>query len=323
MKPFPTFAELERRGDSGLPVSWGVWGTDDQLGMLNNITPEAARDAAALVKRGVRFNLDLPVHLPYGVIKPEAHVFRKAPTQTLYQREIGTLMVRDDKVDDLYLQGSTQWDGLTHIGDGELNRFYNGVKSEQITQREGTRNGIEHLANFGIATRGVLVDLVRHFAATGRDWDLAAQQKVSAQDVQACLAAQKVTLRQGDVLLVRMGWVRALLDAPDLEARDALVRPWSCSGLSGNLEMWEFLWNARIGALAADTPAVECMPFPEGQPTLHLAIARLGITLGEMFDLEALAEDCAADGCYAMQFVSSPLNLRGGVGSPPNAMAIK
>jgi hypothetical protein len=65
------------------------------------------------------------------------------------------------------------------------------------------------------------------------------------------------------------------------------------------------------------------MPFPEGQPTLHLAIARLGITLGEMFDLEALAEDCAADGCYAMQFVSSPLNLRGGVGSPPNAMAIK
>jgi len=44
---------------------------------------------------------------------------------------------------------------------------------------------------------------------------------------------------------------------------------------------------------------------------------------GEMFDLSALAADCATDGRYACLFVSAPLNIPRGVASPPNALAIK
>jgi hypothetical protein len=49
----------------------------------------------------------------------------------------------------------------------------------------------------------------------------------------------------------------------------------------------------------------------------------LGLPLGEFFDLANLAEDCANDGVYEFFFTSAPLNLRSGVASPPNALAIK
>jgi hypothetical protein len=44
---------------------------------------------------------------------------------------------------------------------------------------------------------------------------------------------------------------------------------------------------------------------------------------GEMWDIEALAADCAADGVYDCFLASEPLHVPGGIGSPPNAVAIK
>jgi hypothetical protein len=49
----------------------------------------------------------------------------------------------------------------------------------------------------------------------------------------------------------------------------------------------------------------------------------LGLPLGEQFVLDKLADDCAADRRYEFMLVSVPLHLRGGIASPPNAVAIK
>ena len=49
----------------------------------------------------------------------------------------------------------------------------------------------------------------------------------------------------------------------------------------------------------------------------------LGLPIGELWDLDGLAADCAADGRYTCLLTSAPLNLERGVGTPPNAMAIK
>ena len=92
--------------------------------------------------------------------------------------------------------------------------------------------------------------------------------------------------------------------------------------MSGQEDMWEFLWDNRIAALAADTVTVEVWPLKRDQTSLHLAIARLGITIGEMFNFEALSQYCSDSSDYCCLFTSSPLNIRGGVGSPPNAIAI-
>ncbi len=41
-----------------------------------------------------------------------------------------------------------------------------------------------------------------------------------------------------------------------------------------------------------------------------------------MFDLEALAKECEAQKRWSFFFTSAPLNLPGGIASPPNALAI-
>jgi hypothetical protein len=52
-------------------------------------------------------------------------------------------------------------------------------------------------------------------------------------------------------------------------------------------------------------------------------IALLGLIIGELWKLDELARDCAADGRHEFLVTAKPLNLLGGVGSPPNAMAVK
>jgi hypothetical protein len=49
----------------------------------------------------------------------------------------------------------------------------------------------------------------------------------------------------------------------------------------------------------------------------------MGLPLGEIFDLEGLAADCADDGVYELQFVAQPLKVAQGIGSPINPIAIK
>ena len=49
----------------------------------------------------------------------------------------------------------------------------------------------------------------------------------------------------------------------------------------------------------------------------------LGIPLGELWDLDALADDCSAARTYDAFFTSAPLNMPNGVASPPNAIAVR
>jgi len=321
MADFPAYADLKRPDATGLPLAWGVWGPDDELGTLNHITPETVVEAARLVRRGVRFNLDLPLHVPFGIIKPGMHRHRRHPTPKMYTRENPYLHGRDDKLDDFFLQASSQWDGLTHMG--LPTGFYNNVPAANVTHGEGSKNGIDKVAAFGLVGRCVLADLARHFAATGRAYDPHGSDIITVDELMACLAAQGAGLQPGDILLLRTGWVANLLDAPDQATRNARIDPWQFSGMDGSEAMWKFVWDNRLAAVAADNVAVERTPRPEGETSLHMAIARLGLTLGEMFDFEALAADSAATGDYTAFFTSSPLNLRGGVGSPPNAIAVR
>jgi hypothetical protein len=55
---------------------------------------------------------------------------------------------------------------------------------------------------------------------------------------------------------------------------------------------------------------------------IHPAIANGNIRKGEMFDLEALSKTCAELKRYSFFLTSMPLNMPGGVSSPPNSMAI-
>jgi kynurenine formamidase len=79
-------------------------------------------------------------------------------------------------------------------------------------------------------------------------------------------------------------------------------------------------------AVITDTWGTEKLPneTPDCFQPLHIImIVNAGIHLGEMWDLEELADDCAEDGVYEFQLVAPPLTITGSVGSPVNPQAIK
>jgi hypothetical protein len=54
-----------------------------------------------------------------------------------------------------------------------------------------------------------------------------------------------------------------------------------------------------------------------------VCIPNMGLTIGEIFFLDDLADDCAGDGVYEFLFVAPPLPITGAVGSPINPLAMK
>jgi kynurenine formamidase len=312
----PSYVELSRREDAPKGSSWGLFGPDDQLGTVNFLTPERVRAAAALVRRGAVFSLNLPLDLPspplFGRGSYRHHIERH-PSGAAH----------DDYLDNFYLQASSQWDGLSHVGSARYG-FYNGAQASDVTGKEGTRNGIEHWARRGIVGRGVLADVARFLASRGTPIDPCSSTAIKVADLEQTLAHQRTAIRPGDILLVRTGWLDWYLHGTTQGVRERIAQDLHSPGLEGSIEMAGWLWDHRIAAVASDAPALEPWPWDLSVGALHVrALALLGMPFGELWDLEALAADCAEDGVYEFLLTSAPLNLRGGVGSPPNALAIK
>jgi kynurenine formamidase len=315
---FPTYAELSARAD-GVPKgsNWGLFGKDDQLGTLNFLTPERVAAAARLVKRGAIFSLNLPLHLP------DPPLFNRGR----YQHHItggqsADRLGHDDYLDNFYLQASSQWDSLAHVGHPR-HGLYNGVQASDVTGEEGSKNGLDSAAKRGIAGRGVLLDVARYLASQGDPIDAMSSRAITVAELDATASAQGVTVQPGDVLIVRTGW-EAMYLAADGATRQRIASDLHSPGIEGSMEMAGWLWDHRVAAVASDCPALEPWPWDLTVGTLHVrALCFLGLPLGELWHIEDLASDCAEDSVYEFLFTSAPLNLRGGVGSPPNALAIK
>ena len=97
------------------------------------------------------------------------------------------------------------------------------------------------------------------------------------------------------------------------------------AGIEATREMVAWMWNNRVAAIGTDCPAVEAFPsdFTDEGILHYRTLPLLGLPLGELFVLAPLAEDCAPDRRYEFMVVSAPLNVEGGIASPPNAVAIK
>lgn len=317
----PSYADLPVSPDKPPRSAWGVFGDDDELGTINLLTPERARRGLACAPRGAVFPLNWALH------EPNPPFYGRQPLVHHIDRPLAGLPILDDSMDTFFTQASSQWDALCHVGHPEYG-FYNGRRDEDFTGKEGTRNGVEHMARKGIVGRGVLLDMARHWGSTGRPLDGGSTVEFNVDDLEDCRRAQGVEIETGDILLIRTGWMAWYLEAGadvrrDL-AQDSLARL-RTPGVIGGEAMAEYLWDLHISCAAADNPAFEAWPHAlEVDKYLHYRVlGLLGIPIGEMWFLEDLAADCAADGVYDFCLTSAPLNLRGGVGSPPNALAIK
>jgi len=300
--------------------NWGRWGQDDMIGTLNHVTPDRVTAAAGLVRKGKVFAMGLPLNEKlqsglFGGRYNPIHQFLATGTDALAgeQLERQGIQYADDVIA-MPVQGSTHWDSLNHVFlDGQM---YNGHSAALVSAAGGgTINGIEHTRDKMIG-RGVLLDIARH---RGVDW-LADGEKITSEELDACAKSQGVEIRAGDFVLIRTGQQERCLSEGSWEGYAGGDAP----GLA--YETCHWIRKHDIAAICADTWGVEVRPNETdavNQPWHWVVIPAIGITMGEMFYVKELAEDCAADGVYEYLFVAPPLHLPGGTGSPINPQAIK
>jgi hypothetical protein len=323
----PSYDELAAATPPG--SAWDVYGRDDELGSANRLTPERVAEAAALIRTGRRFGLDYPI----TAFEPYPTGTRPAVAHHVFANNE---FHRDDWLDSFYLQSSSQLDALRHIGH-PVHGFYGGMPPSQNTP-ESTRLGIQSWARSGLAGRGVLLDVPRFFARQGWDYSTESTVPIGAELLDAIADDEGIVFRGGEMLLLRTAWAeRYLAKTPEERA----VTPWRLSpGLAQREEVLRWLWDHEIALVAADNLAVEADPVlesdfrvPGERPPekgvdhagmLHRPlIALLGMALGELWRLDELAADCEVDEVWEFFLTVKPLNLVGGVGSPPNAIALK
>jgi kynurenine formamidase len=284
------------------------------------LTPKGIVMAARLVKKGKVFRLDTPINYA----KPP--LFNRNPARhTILNFEEYGLLGHDDAIDNYNTQEGSQWDGLGHVGHIRHRAYYNGVTDDQIKDGPDGRLSIHKWANRFVG-RGVLIDVCQYLTGKKRPVDPLTSAVYRLDDIKRALKAQRTKVEPGSILLVRTGWLGAYLKASDDQKKEMapLTALKSC-GVEPSSALCEWLWDNRFAAIGTDCPAVEPWPWNfKDEGALHYrTLSLLGLPLGEQFVLDELAADCAADEKYEFMMVSVPMNLEGGIASPPNAVAIK
>ena len=290
----------------------GRWGADDRRGLLNLIDAAAVKRGAAAVRQGRSFSLAIP----FDADGPQTGGIPGRDNPSLEMIAVNVAFVGPDGFttnDDRFSMGTqaaTHWDALSHVGySGEL---YNGVPLSVVTDAGAADLGIEH---FGpVATRGVLLDVARLHGVHHFDDN----HPITADDLDGALAATGVELAPGDIVMVRTGHLHFL----DIGEKDRYRM--TCPGLSVGTIEW--LHDHQVAGVATDTLVLECFPGedPAALLPVHMIHLRdMGLAQGQIWALDELAADCAADGQWDMQLVATPIPLTGASGGLVAPTAIK
>ncbi|GGI42562.1 cyclase [Cnuibacter physcomitrellae] len=292
----------------GLPHSWDHFGRGDTLGTLNLLTTEKVAAAAHAVTTGEVIALSLAVN------QPDPPLFGREPVRHV-QFDVDR-NTKDDRLDNYFPQGSSQWDGFYHVRAREFG-FFGGV--EAAVDPTDADLGIQTWARRGIVGRGVLLDVQAYLVANGHPGIPCDEEfTISADLLREVAESQDLRVEQGDILIIRTGWPAAYADRPH-DADSVTAIP----GLHAGEDTARLLWDWHVAAVVTDLPAVEPVPGDPAIGSLHRRLLpMLGIPLAELFDLEALSAACARAGRFDFLFTAAPLPLQGAAGSPGNALAI-
>jgi kynurenine formamidase len=299
--------------------NWGRWGNDDQIGTLNHVRPEDIVKAAALIKIGRVFGLGIPLDRKgpqtglFGGRWNPIHTMLATGTDAVAGRQdvVPNIRYADDAIN-MPVQCATHWDSLGHIFYEET--MYNGHDARLVDCNGLGKLGIEHSRNKMVG-RGVLLDVARfknvEYLPDGYG--------IPNAELDACARAQNVAVGRGDFVIIRTG-----------QLEKCLKEGWGtfAGGDAPGVKFENCYWcqDKEIAAICSDTWGVEVRPnetTEANQPWHWVVIPAMGLTMGEMFYLKELAEDCAGDGTHEFFFCGPPLVITGATGSPINPQAIK
>ena len=301
--------------------NWGRWGPEDELGTLNFIDEAARRRGAATVVSGKAFGLGLPLSEPEGIQLGFVEG-RINPTRTMVQvnqpvnAEEPEWVCFSEDVLTLATQCATHWDGLAHASYGGV--IYNGYPASTVSADGAARCGIHRPGT--VVSRGVLLDVARALGGGDGGGVLEPGYPIMPDDLDSALELAGVELEPGDIVLVRTGQMVHL--APD--ARDLVAYTWPSPGLTIETAGW--FHRHDVAAVATDTLVFEVYPCQHEDaylPVHLLHLVEMGLTQGQNWVLDPLAEDCASDGRYSFLLNATPLPLTQGLGTPLNPVALK
>jgi kynurenine formamidase len=279
---------------------WGwIWGSSDQIGALNAMTPASRLAALAMVTHGRVFDLGVPLDrgsflwsghahtevLPFRTargIKTMGDMFPPDPESMSFQTSVVTLSDH----------AGTQLDGLCHATSGEDDHWYNGFRSAEWCSDFGPgRASADQIPP--IIARGVLLDV-----AALCDVDaLAPSHAIGAEEVAAAVERQAIELRVGDVVLIRTGSLRYWGD--DGHDHAQLAGP-DTAGITLGAARWLCEENGSM-VIGSDTSALEVVPPIDGSspaPVHEYLLVEQGVHMGELHFLEELSAAGVHEFCY-------------------------
>lgn len=299
----------------GLQVSRSPWGSDDEIGRINWVTPEAT--AAIIAQLDGRHVFDLSVS--YFMKMPSWTVFgdpayqiwmTHTPEGTVADNASGagsetheTWSYCGDAVS-LYTHLGTHIDTLNHMGYCGL--MWNGMSiHKDLGSRCWTKGGADKYPP--IFARGVLLDIA---ALHGVD-QLPDGHSIGAPELQSAARQQQIELRRGDVVMIRTGRMRAW------PSMDYLQVPMPGITLDGARYLCEETGAMIIGS---DTAALEAFPSTEpGYSPVHCYMfATTGTPIIEVLDLEEIA----AERLYEFAFLGFPIKFAGATGALMRPVAV-
>jgi hypothetical protein len=181
--------------------NWGRWGADDEIGTLNNISPQDIVNAARLIRKGKVFSLALnfdnqgPQNGRWGNRFNPIHTMLATGTDAVAGRQESVGLRYADDMVSMPLQCGTQWDALGHVFFGE--KMWNGYDARLVDANGAHKNGIEKTKDKMVG-RGVLLDVARHKGVES----LEDGYGISTAELEKCAADQGVEIQRGDFVIV-------------------------------------------------------------------------------------------------------------------------
>ncbi len=295
---------------AGDAVARSPWGEADEVGALNALDDASRLAVLSRIGSGRVYDLSVDnfpgmpglVHLGMG--DPDFHMWM---THTPGGLAVEGISITGDEhpadlYDDAVIMSShtgTHIDALNHVGYHDA--IWNGYEAAKHLGNKGWHKaGTDTIPP--IVTRGVLIDVAGHKGVAV----LPDSYAITPEDLEAALAAQGVTLQQGDAVFIRTGRMSLW---PDPE-RYVPHEP----GIAYAGAHWLIERGAVL--IGADNIAVERLPI-EGKAVHAYAFAERGVCLIE----NAWLEDIARDRVYAFALVAAPIKVRGATGSSVRPLA--
>ncbi|KAI8087868.1 putative cyclase-domain-containing protein [Gilbertella persicaria] len=250
----PTYDELPIDPKYPPKTAWGVWGIGDNYGTINLLTPERIAKASTCIRQGTTFPLN------WKLEQPNPGLFGRKLIQHEFKcGELGNTSFWDDTYHEFNTQASSQWDGLRHFPHCPSGLFYNGLESYTIAKglNELTgRLGIHHVARRGIVGRAVLLDYGQWAMKHKSDYHPFDRDEITVQELDQVAHAQGVVFEEGDILLLRTGW----MEAYEKQHRAWTDTPPAAAGVLPCEDTFRWLWNHHFAAVACDNFSFEVYP---------------------------------------------------------------